>query len=323
MIKAAVIGVGSLGQHHARVYSELEGVKLMGVADVDVKQATEVAHKVKCDHFDDPLDLIGLVDVVSIVVPTQYHFEVAKPFLEKGVHCLLEKPMTSTIDQADALIELAGKNNALLQVGHIERFNPAILAIHHLKSNPLFIEAHRMGPYSPRVKDTGVVLDLMIHDLDIVLDMVGRKVEKVDAVGVPLLSPTEDIANVRLSFEGGCVANLTASRVTTKRERKIRIFTRDTYLSVDYMKKEVKVYRLKEGADPSTVESLIGLSKMVEIETLKITEEEQLKLELQSFVDSVSKGEHPEVSGQQGREALALGLEVQKKLSEHLEKTLG
>ena len=323
MIKTAVVGVGNLGQHHARVYQELEDSRLMAVVDADEKRAREIARRHKCDWFTDPAELIGLVDAVSIVVPTAMHFDLAKTFLEKGIHCLLEKPMTETLEQADALLKIAEESGALLQIGHIERFNPAIRAIQGLRTEPLFIEAHRMGPYNVRNTDTGVVLDLMIHDLDIVNDLVGKPVEKVEAVGVPVLSPTEDIANVRLVFEGGCVANVTASRVTTKQERKIRIFTRDGYLSVDYLKREVKVYRLKEGADPTTAESLVGLSRMVEIETLPIKNEEQLKLELGAFVQSVVKGEHPEVSGRHGRNALALGLEVQKQVAEHRKKMLG
>jgi predicted dehydrogenase len=185
-----------------------------------------------------------------------------------------------------------------------------------MKGNPRFIEAHRLGPYSPRNTDVGVVLELMIHDLDMVLDMVGQEVEKVEALGVPILSKTADIANVRLKFKGGCVANLTASRVTTEKQRKIRLFTKDAYLSVDYLKKQAKVYRLKEGADPSTAGSMLGLAKMIHMETLVIRDEEQLKLELESFIECVREGKAPLVSGEQGRRALALALEIEKQIAD-------
>jgi predicted dehydrogenase len=231
--------------------------------------------------------------------------------------------MTTDLKEADELLELASRRKALLQVGHIERFNPAILAIQALKGRPRFIEAHRLGPYSPRNTDTGVVLELMIHDLDIVLDLVGEPVERVEALGVPVLSKTEDIANVRLKFKGGCVANLTASRVTLDKQRKIRIFTREAYLSVDYLAKKVKVYRLKEGADPTQAGSLLGLASMVHVETLVIKDEEQLKLELQSFVDCVRSGQTPLVSGEQGRAALALGLEIEQQIQSNLKAMLG
>ncbi len=322
-LRAGVIGVGSLGQHHARVYTQLPGVRLAGVVDADPARAREIAKKHRCPAFQDPAQLLGQVDLVSIVVPTALHFGVARLFLEAGVHCLLEKPMTTDLDEADRLLALAKETRALLQVGHIERFNPAILAIRKFKSPPLFIEAHRLGPYSPRNTDIGVVLELMIHDLDIVLDMVGGEVASVEALGVPVLSRTEDIANVRLRFRGGCVANLTASRVTTEKQRKIRLFTRESYLSVDYLKKEVKVYRLKEGADPSQAGSLLGLSKMIAMETLPIRDEEQLKLELGSFADCVREGSRPLVSGEQGRQALALGLEIERQIREAVKARLG
>jgi predicted dehydrogenase len=323
MLKVGVIGVGNLGQHHARVYSQLPGVRLMGVADSDPARAKEVARKVGCDFFENAEALLPLVKAVSVVVPTAGHFSLAERCIKSGVAVLLEKPMTETLQQADALIAMARERSVVLQVGHIERFNPAIRAIGELKSKPLFIEAHRLGPYSPRGVDTGVVLELMIHDLDIVLDLVGEPVESVEAIGVPVLSRTEDIANVRLRFKGGCVANLTASRVTTEKQRKIRIFTRDAYLSVDYLAKQVKVYRLKEGADPSQAGSLIGLSRMVVIDRLAIEDQEQLKLELASFVEAVQEGKQPVVSGEAGRDALALGLEIERQIRQGIQEKLG
>ena len=323
MIRVGVIGVGSLGQHHARVYASLPGCELVGVVDADPARAAEIARKNRCKAFTSPKDLLGKVDAVSVAVPTAQHFEVGMAFLEAGVHCLIEKPISTELKEADALIAAGRTSKAILQVGHIERFNPAILALKEHRSEPLFIEAHRLGPYSPRNTDIDVVLELMIHDLDIVLAFVGRKVERVDAVGLPVLSHTEDIANVRLAFEGGCVANLTASRVTTDKQRKIRIFTRDAYLSVDYLAKQVRIHRLKEGADPSQAGSLIGLARMVATETLKIRDEEQLKLELESFVEAIRTGSPPVVSGEDGRDAVALGLEIRRQMAEHRRRVLG
>ncbi len=323
VLKVGVVGVGNLGQHHARVYSQLPGVKLVGVADRDPARAREVARKVGCLPFSDPEELLGLVKAVSIVVPTAGHFALAERCLKAGIACLLEKPMTETLEQADILLGLAEQTGATLQVGHIERFNPALQAVGKLKNKPLFIEAHRLGPYSPRGTATGVVLELMIHDLDLVLDMVGEPLESVEALGVPILSKTEDIANVRLRFRGGCVANLTASRVTTEKQRKIRIFTREAYLSIDFLAKQVKVYRLKEGADPSQAGSLIGLTRMVAVERLAIRDEEQLKLELASFVEAVREGKRPVVSGPEGRAALALGLEVESQIRRAIRERLG
>lgn len=323
MTRVGVIGVGSLGQHHARVYASLPGCELVGVVDADPGRAAEIARKNRCQAFGDPAALIGKVDAVSVVVPTALHYQVGRAFLEAGVHCLIEKPLSTDLAEADALIESARRSGAVLQVGHIERFNPAILALKQHRSEPLFIEAHRLGPYSPRNTDIDVVLELMIHDLDIVLSFVGRPVASVQAVGLPVLSHTEDIANVRLQFEGGCVANLTASRVTLAKQRKIRLFTRDAYLSVDYLAKEVRVQRLKEGADPSQAGSMVGLARMVTSETLKLKDEEQLKLELESFLHVVKHGGQPVVSGQDARDAVALGLEIRRQMVEHRRRVLG
>jgi predicted dehydrogenase len=323
MIRVAVLGVGNLGQHHARVYTQLPGVTLVGVVDHDEARAREVAKKLKVEAFSRPEQVLGKVDAVSVVVPTALHTPVALPFLKAGVHCLIEKPLTTDLAEADLLIDAARASGALLQVGHIERFNPAILAMREFSGQPLFIEAHRLGPYSPRNTAIDVVLELMIHDIDIVLALVGRKVLSVQSVGLPILSHTEDIANVRLAFEGGCVANLTASRVTTAKQRKIRLFTREAYLSVDYLAKEVKVYRLKEGADPSQAGSLLGLAKMVAMETLKIKDEEQLKLELESFADAIRGRKRPVVNGEDARDAIALGLEIRRQMAEHRRTVLG
>jgi predicted dehydrogenase len=323
MIRVGVLGVGSLGQHHARVYTQLEGCTLVGVVDHDPARAKEIAKKNKCEAFATPQAMLGKVDAVSVVVPTALHTEVAKPFLDAGVHCLVEKPITIDLADADKLIEAAKKSGALLQVGHIERFNPAIIAIKEHQEEPLFIRADRLGPYSPRNTDIDVVLELMIHDLDIVLAMVGRKVTKVEAVGLAVLSHTEDIADVRLEFEGGCVANLTASRVTMDKQRKIRLFTKKGYLSVDYLAKTAKRYSLKDGVDPTQAGSLLGLYKMVTSESLKIKDEEQLKLELGAFLDSIKHKKRPVVSGEDGRDALALGLQIRQLMAEHRKKVLG
>jgi predicted dehydrogenase len=242
-IRVGVVGVGHLGQHHARNYSEIDGCELVGVADVDRKAASRVASQNRTQAFFDYKLLIGQVDAVSIVVPTVYHHAVAREFLENGIHVMVEKPITTTVAEARELINLAEARSLILQVGHIERFNVAVVKLQEVLTNPGFIESHRLGPYDPRVRDVGVVLDLMIHDIDIILQIVRSPIVSIDAVGVPILSPREDIANARIKFANGCTANLTVSRVTPNKMRKIRIFQPNTYVSVDYMKQSMEIYQ--------------------------------------------------------------------------------
>jgi predicted dehydrogenase len=311
-LKAAVVGVGSLGQHHARVYTQLPGVELVGVADVNESQAKAVAHKCKCAYTTDFRDLVNQVDVVSVVVPTAHHFEVAKAFLGQGKHVLLEKPMTTTVEEADELIRLAQARQCCLQIGHIERFNEAIQELKKIIHEPRFIEVHRLGPFSKRNNDIGVVLDLMIHDLDIIMDLVGAGVDKVEAVGVKILTAHEDIANARLTLANGCVANLSASRASVETKRKIRIFSPDSYISIDYQKQELVIFKLKK--DRPRDES--NLLNMIDREKLTFGKKEPLMIELSAFVHAVRSGGLPEVTATHGREALAVALEITRQIRE-------
>jgi predicted dehydrogenase len=310
LLKAAVIGVGSLGQHHARVYTEIPGVSLIGVADRNEKQAKEVAKRCHCQAFTDYHTLLDQVDIVSVVVTTQAHYAVAKDCLEKGISVLLEKPMTTTLEQADELIGLASEKKVVLQVGHIERFNRAIEELKTMLTAPKFIEVHRLGPFSQRNTDIGVTLDLMIHDLDIILDLVGSPVERVEATGVKILSEHDDIANARITLANGCVANVVASRVTMEAQRKIRIFSPTSYISINYQKQELSIYTLKKGQKLDEN----NLMKMIKRERKVFDKKEPLLAELTAFVNSVRTGQPPVVSGEQGRQALALALEISEQI---------
>lgn len=309
-LKAAVIGVGSLGQHHARVYTQIPGIELVAVVDSSEKRAREIAKKCHCQALTEYQDLVGKVDLVSIVVPTAAHYSVAKVFLEKGVSVLLEKPMTRTVEEADELIALAKQHQATLQIGHIERFNQAIQELKKVLDSPKFIEVHRLGPYSQRNTDIGVTLDLMIHDLDIILDLVGAPVERVEATGVRILSEHEDIANARITMKNGCVANVNASRVTMDARRKIRIFSPSSYISIDYQKQELYIYKLKKG---QAIDEN-NLMKMIDRKRLVFGKKEPLMIELSAFTEAVRHKTAPEVTGQAGREALAVALEISNQI---------
>jgi len=299
-LRVAVIGVGHLGSIHAKIYKEIENCELVAVSDTDKKRLEEISGQLGVKAVADYRQLPGIVDAVSIAVPTKLHYEVARYFLEQKIHTLVEKPFTPSLEEADALIELAGKNKLILQVGHIERFNSAFSATLKLIKNPKFIECHRLSPFPNRSLDVGAVLDIMIHDIDIVLGLVASKVEKVESVGVNVLTPLEDIANARITFENGCVANLTASRVSDEVMRKIRIFQEDTYISLDYKDAKASVYR-KEGFKISKTD-------------LPIEKEQPLQKELASFVDCVINKKEPLVSGTVARLALKLALEIQNQI---------
>jgi len=299
--RVAVVGVGSLGQHHARVYSEIKGVELVAVVDTDLRRAQEIADKFHCQALSDVSRLFGSIDAASVVVPTSAHHDVAKALLQKGVHLLLEKPITSTLEEADDLISFAKNSGATLQVGHIEQFNAGLRMLKEHLTHPRFIECHRVSPFSPRGTDVHVILDLMIHDIDIILSLVPSKLLEIRAAGSPVLSPQIDIANVRLAFEDGCVANITASRVSQERLRKIRIFQPDAYFSLDYTHQEMKVYRrlYKDDGTPH-----------ITIDSLSTEKEEPLKAELISFINAIQAKEAPRVSGEDGRRALDVALQI-------------
>jgi len=301
-LKVGVIGVGHLGKHHARIYHKLNDVELIGVADVDEKVGKKVANKFGCLFFSDFKELLELCDSVSLVTPTPTHYELACEILNAGKHLLIEKPITETIDQAKELVETAEKNNLLLQVGHIERFNPAIRALESHLDNPRFIEVHRLAPYQPRGTDVGVVLDLMIHDIDIVLHLVSSPIKQIQAVGVDVLTPHEDIANVRLAFENGCVANVSTSRISFKEMRKIRLFQPDCYISLDYKKQDGIIYRRENGK--------------IRHEPIPLEKEEPLLLELKSFVECVLESKDPLVTGEHGKRALGVGMEIVRQIQE-------
>ncbi|MEK6617621.1 MAG: Gfo/Idh/MocA family oxidoreductase [Nitrospirota bacterium] len=300
-IRVGVIGVGHLGQHHARLYASLPGAVLVGVADNNPDRARLIAKRHGASAYGDPAALLGQVDAVSIAVPTSSHHAVVKASLEAGVHVLVEKPIAVTSAEAHELVELARTGGRVLQIGHIERFNPAIQAVRPHIGNPAFIECHRLSPFGERGTDVDVVLDLMIHDLDMVLSFHPGPVEEVRAAGVPVLSSNIDIANARIVFSSGCVANLTASRVSTTRMRKLRLFQRDAYVSVDYQTRQGMICR-----------RVIGRSERPEIEVEQVRggDEEPLKLQLEAFLRAVVTGTPPPVSGEDGAAALDLAHQV-------------
>jgi predicted dehydrogenase len=307
-IGLAVIGVGSLGQHHARILRDHPDSKLEFVVDSDTKRAEKIAKANKTNYLTDFNELIGKVDAVIISVPTPYHYQVAKPLLQNGIHCLVEKPFTLNVVEAEELIEISKSKNLVLQVGHVERFNPAIIAAASFINSPKFIEVNRLGPYDPRTSHIGVVLDLMIHDLDILFYLIKDKVVSLEAHGAKILSDTEDIAKVRLRYANGCVADVSASRISMEKYRKIRVFQPDSYVSIDCAGKNLKVYTKKEGKEKIT--SLFD----IDVKRPKLPPNEPLFYELDNFLGNVSEGKKPAVSGEQGRDAVELALNILKNM---------
>lgn len=301
-IKTAVVGVGSLGQHHARILASHGSSLLAAVADADQKRADKIAALYGTASFRDYSSLKGVASAAVIAVPTPLHYEVTRYMLENGIHCLVEKPFTSTVAESEELIRLAREKDLVLQVGHVERFNPAVIAAGPFVTAPKFIEVNRLGPYDPRTSHIGVVLDLMIHDLDMLLYLVNDRIVSLEAYGAKVLSDKEDIVKVRLKFAGGCVADLSASRISLDKYRKIRIFQTDSYISVDYAGKSLKIYR-KKGP---RVNSLAD----IEVVRPKLPAAEPLQLELTNFLNCVIDGKKPLVTGEHGRDALELALEI-------------
>jgi predicted dehydrogenase len=299
-IKVAVVGVGHLGSIHAKIYKEIPNCFLNAVCDTDKDRLDEVSKALNVPGYTDYRELFGKVDAVSVATPTKLHFSIAADFLKHNIHALVEKPFTPTLKEADSLIKIARRNKLILQVGHIERFNSAFSATQKLIKEPKFIECHRLSPFPNRSLDIGVVLDLMIHDIDIVLGLVNCPLKKVESVGVPVLTNFEDIANARLTFKNGCVSNLTASRVSDEWMRKIRIFQQDTYISLDYKDAKAVMYKKSQAQIIKT--------------DLPIEKEQPLQKELQSFIDCVISHKEPLVSGPVAREALKVALEIQKQI---------
>jgi predicted dehydrogenase len=334
-IRVAVLGVGSLGQHHARIYSELEKagqVQFAGIYDANADTANKLSAKHGTKIFTSISEAAENADALNIATPTTTHFQIAQPLLAQGKHVFVEKPMTDDSAQASELVQLAQQNNCVLQVGHVERFNPVFKYLETAAPEPRFIECHRLSPYPARSTDIGVVLDLMIHDLDIVLAFVKSLVASVDAVGIPVLSRSEDIANARLRFANGCVANLTVSRVSAERMRKIRVFsggkTPPSYISLDYRAQEGFIYRVARDGEheSSALAKLLALAgsnanivsefggKKIVREPVPIAKGEPLKLELQHFVKCVRERQTPMVSGESAKRALDLAFEITRQI---------
>lgn len=295
-IKVGVVGVGHLGKEHARIYSQNENCTLVGITDSDPKTAETIARKLRCRVFNTASDLAREVDAVSVVVPTSLHWQVARELLQQGKDVFIEKPITETTAQAEDLVKLAREMGKLIQVGHIERFNPVLSYLEQNLKEPKFIEAHRLSPYPGRGTDVSVILDLMIHDLDVILHLVDSPLISFDAVGVAVLSKSEDIANVRLKFANGCVANITTSRISPEKLRKIRVFSANSYISLDYQNQEGEVYWKEAGA--------------IKREKVPVTKDEPLKLELASFLESVRAHSEPRVDGVAGKRALDVAVKL-------------
>jgi predicted dehydrogenase len=323
-VRIGPVGAGSLGFHHIRLLRELPGVDFVGFVEVRPERAAQVAAELGVAALDSVEALVERADALTIVVPTPAHYEVAKVALERGRHVLIEKPIAATLDEADELLAIAGRTGALVQTGHVERFNRAIrAALPHIDA-PRFIESDRLAPFNPRGADVAVVLDLMIHDIDLVLSLVGGRVAELHAVGVPVLTPSVDIANARLVFDSGAVANITSSRVSRERMRKIRIFQRSGYLSLDLGQGGGEFYRLRRDVDLAELtKAPLELAAFVERVPLEAPEGEPLLLEFESFLAALQGRQAIEVSGQAGREALAVALRIVAEIERGLPSLAG
>lgn len=298
----AVVGIGHLGSIHAEIYKWIPGCSLEAVCDTNIARLKEISHTLDIPGFTDYRQLFDKVDAVSIAVPTKLHYEIALDFLNRGKHILVEKPFTTDIAQANGLIKLARRRKLILQVGHIERFNSAFNATRELINEPKFIECHRLSPFPNRSLDVGAVLDIMIHDIDIVLGLVRSGIRKIESVGINVLTKFEDIANARITFENGCVANLTASRISDEIMRKIRIFQENAYISLDYKEAKASVYEKNGDA--------------IAKRSLPIEKEQPLQKELSSFIDCIAGNKEPVVSGEVARDALTVALKIQNQIWE-------
>ncbi|MFV1994450.1 MAG: Gfo/Idh/MocA family oxidoreductase [Verrucomicrobiales bacterium] len=301
-IRVGVVGVGAIGKNHARIYHDLEDAELVAVYDADAGRAAEIAAIYECTAAADLDEFAQLVDAATVATPTVTHLEVGSRLLEAGKHLLVEKPIATDPNEANSLVRLAQESSLILQVGHIERFNPVMRELEKMLQFPRFIESHRLSPFPNRSVDIGVVLDVMIHDIEIILHLVPSPVLSVDAVGVPVLTRREDIANARIRFENGCVANITASRISPEKMRKIRVFQEETYLSLDYLEQSGSLYR--------------RVGQEIVCEEVEIERGEPLALELADFVACASNGREPKVSGQQAAAALEVAVEITRQIHE-------
>jgi predicted dehydrogenase len=309
-LKIAVIGVGHLGQAHARIYAGLEQAELVAVCDTNATQGQRIAERHQTKYVADYRGMLGQVDAVSIATPTINHCEITLACLDAGVHVLVEKPISRTLQEADAMIRLAEEKGLVLQVGHIERFNPAFVALQKQLHKPRFFEAHRMGIFSPRSLDIDVVMDLMVHELDIISTLVQSEVVKLEAVGIPILTPRVDLANARLEFADGCIANITASRVSGERLRKLRVFQPNEYYSLDYAEQEVSMAKLVPAKTPGLLPDIVA-------GRLDVEKREPLLAEIESFLSAAAFGTNCLVPGRDGLRALALAIEALEKIKTH------
>lgn len=310
-IKCAVIGVGYLGRFHAQKYNLLENADLIGVSDVNKETCARVANELQVTGFNDYRDLLDKVDAVSIAATTTAHYEIAKNCLEKGIHCLIEKPITRTKQEADELIAIAKKNQAKIQVGHLERFNAAHLALAPYLENPLYIDSQRLAPFNPRGADVNVILDLMIHDIDIIQNIIKSPILKIDAQGSPVLSSSIDIANARITFANHCVANVTASRVSFNTERKTRIFQEKSYISLDYHLKKLAVFTKGDG------EMYPGIANICQNET-QFTSSDALLTQIEAFLEAITNNAEPLVTGEDGANALDTASKISEQINHNL-----
>jgi predicted dehydrogenase len=326
-IPVGVIGVGHLGKIHANLYRQVESAELVGIYDNDLEKAQAVAKELNVKMFDNLHDLLAKVEAVNIVTPTSSHYEIAVKALEENCHLFIEKPIAAKEDDAETIVRMARDKNRIVQVGHIERFNPAILAMSDVPLKPLFIESHRLASFNPRGTDVAVILDLMIHDLDLILSLVKSKPSQIDASGVGVVSNTIDIANARIQFESGCVANVTASRISTKKMRKMRIFQHNSYISVDFIEGFSEIYYIDDQKSLKFQNGTLAFSlgqvnagnvrKDIKYNKLQKSDVNPLKYELNGFIDSIQAGLAPLVSGDEGLAALRLANQVLEKISEH------
>lgn len=301
-IRAAVIGTGYLGRFHAQKYASMPGVELVAVVDTDFQRAAAVAAETGTRALTEYKPLLGQIDCASLAVPTALHFPIARELLQAGVDVLVEKPLASSVYEGRAIVELADQKERILQVGHLERFNPALAAVRKVLTEPRFVECHRLGPFVARSADVDVVLDLMIHDLDVVLSLVGSEVTHIESVGVPVLTPHIDIANARLRFASGCIANLTASRVTFKKERKLRLFQADTYVSLDYGERHIRIARrVVENGNPR-----------IDVEEVDLGVADPLFAEIEHFIECVRTRQRPMVDGATALRALEVAEQIRR-----------
>ena len=314
-VKVGVVGVGHMGKHHVKTYAKMGNVKLTGVVDIDEDRVKEVANDYEAKWHLNHHDLIDKVDAVSIAVPTSVHYEVAKDFLQAGVHVLLEKPMTTTMEEAQKLIDIAGRKKVLLQIGHVERFNASVQELKHIVRDPFYIDANRLGPHTPRVRDVGVVMDLMVHDIDIILNLVDSRIKEIDATGVAIRSEHEDVANIQMLFENGCIANLTASRVAESRQRTLAITQEGAHIFLDYVEQDISIKRepTPSGETRSGAETIL--------ERPFVQKVDPLQMEIKHFLECARGRSKPLVSMENELRSLEVAIEVISRINGNGSKT--